>query len=67
MPTMLQLNPTIPLDSPKGPCRAFLVLDYGEDHALYYSTFVDATGENWTWPAEKVRLRKNISFGIRVE
>lgn len=58
-----QLNPPIPLDTPKGKALAHFVIDYGPEHNLMWVTFVDATGECWTWPNPKVRAQKNISMG----
>jgi hypothetical protein len=58
-----QLNPPIPLDTPKGKALAHFVIDYGPEHNLMWVTFVDATGECWTWPNYKIRAQKNITMG----
>lgn len=58
-----QLNPPIPLDTPKGKALAHFVIDYGPEHNLMWVTFVDATGECWTWPNPKIRAQKNITMG----
>lgn len=63
---MTQLNPPIPLDTPKGKALAHFVIDYGPEHHLMWVTFVDATGECWTWPNPKVRAQKNITMDRRV-
>lgn len=60
---MTQLNPPIPLETPKGKALAHFVIDYGPEHNLMWVTFVDATGECWTWPNYKVRAQKNITMG----
>lgn len=62
-----QLNPPIPLDTPKGKALAHFVIDYGPEHNLMWVTFVDATGECWTWPNPKVRAQKNITMGRKSE
>lgn len=62
---MLQLNPPIPMDTPKGAARAFLVIDPGTEHDLQWVTFIDATGECWTWRNKDVRLRPNQTMGTR--
>jgi hypothetical protein len=64
---ILQLNPPIPLDSPKGPADAHLVIDYGQEHSLLWVCFVRATGECWTFPNRDVRLEKNITSGTRAD
>lgn len=62
---ILQLNPTIPLDTPKGPSHAHMVIDYSQEHSLLWVCFTDATGECWTWSNGEVRLRVNRTMGIR--
>lgn len=60
---LLQLNPSIPLGTPKGPGEAILALDYGkEDHTMFL-VIIDATGELWTFPSLECRGLKNISIG----
>lgn len=64
---ILQLNPPIPLDTPKGPGVAWLVMDYGLEHHLMWTVAIDATGEIWTYPNTEVRAQKNITMGRVVE
>lgn len=63
--TVLQLSPTIPLDTPKGPADAHFLIDYGSEGHVLFVTFVRATGECWTWQAREVKLEKNVTGGIR--
>jgi len=58
-----QLNPPIPLTTPKGSGVAHLVIDYGPEFHLFWVCFDDATGECWTWPNPQVRAQKNITMG----
>jgi hypothetical protein len=60
---IIQLNPTIPVVTPKGPGFAHLMIDYGEEHNLLWVVFQDETGECWTWPNREIRAQKNISMG----
>lgn len=60
---ILQLNPSIPMETPKGSGYAIAVLDYSEEHHLFWVCAIDATGEIWTFPNPKVRLQKNITMG----
>ncbi len=62
-----QLNPPIPLETPKGKALAHFVIDYGPEHHLMWVTFVDATGECWTWPNPKIRAQSNITMGRKAE
>lgn len=61
-----QIHPPIPLDTPKGPALAYFVIDYGVDHDLMWVTFVDETGECWTWGNGEIRGIKNVTYGRRV-
>jgi len=63
---MLQLAPVIPLDTPKGPADAHLVIDYGPEAKLLFVCFVRDTGEQWTFPNDEVRLERNLTGGVRV-
>lgn len=60
---LLQLDPPIPLDTPKGSALAHILIDYGPEHDLMWVCFNDADGQCWTWPNTKVRGVKNISIG----
>ena len=64
---LTQLNPPIPLDTPKGKALAHFIIDYGPEHHLMWVTFADETGECWTWPNPKIRAQKNISMGRQAE
>jgi len=59
---MIQLNPTIPLDTPKGAAKAHFLIDYGQEHHLLWVCFQDDTGECWTFPNPQVKLQKNFSM-----
>ena len=60
---MLQLNPTIPVNTPKGSGYALFVQDYGPEHHLLWTVAIDATGEIWTFANPEVRAQKNITMG----
>ena len=60
---ILQLEPPIPLLTPKGPALAVVLLDYGAEHHLMWVCIQDETGEIWTWPNTKVRGTANPTMG----
>ena len=66
---MLQLNPTIPVyvveheGCKGGTGYAVLVIDYSQEHNLYWTIFLDDSGECWTVSNQFVRAQKNISLG----
>ena len=60
-----QLNPPLPVSTPKGSGLAHLVIDYGPELNLFWVVFIDATGECWTYPNQEIRAQKNITLGRR--
>ena len=60
---IIQLNPTIPVDTPKGAGLAWFLLDYSEEHHLMWVVALDESGEIWTFPNIDVRAQKNITMG----
>lgn len=59
---MLQLNPPLPLLTPKGEGLAYLVNDLGPEHDLQWTVFMDDSGEIWTFMNRDVRASKNITM-----
>ena len=61
---MLQLNPTIPIkrisDNMKG--YAFIVIDYSQEHDLYFVCAMD-NGEIWTLSNRDIRMQSNQTIG----
>lgn len=62
---MLQLNPPVPLETPRGKALAHFLIDYGPEYHLLWVCFQDETGECWTWPNPEVRAQANPSMGRR--
>jgi hypothetical protein len=60
---IIQLSPPIPLNSPKGPCLAHFLIDYGIEMDNYWICFQDNTGECWTWRNRDILAQKNITQG----
>ena len=60
---LTQLNPPLPLITPKGKAWAHIVIDYGREHDLLWVCFQDETGECWTWGNRDVRIQENITMG----
>lgn len=59
---ILQLNPPIPVITPKGKGLAHLVIDYGPDYDLLWTVFIDKTGECWTYNNKEIKAVENISL-----
>lgn len=62
---MLQLNPALPLDTPKGPAYAHMAIDYGQDHYVLFVCFLQETGECWVFPNRDVKAQPNMTMGVR--
>jgi len=60
---MLQLNPSIPVDTPRGKGQAMFVIDYSPEHDLYWVTFLDESKECWTFANKDIRAQTNITLG----
>jgi hypothetical protein len=58
-----QLNPPIPLETPKGRAFAHLVIDYGIEYDLIWVCFIDETGECWCFRNPEIRIQHNLTFG----
>lgn len=61
---MLQLDPPLPVLTPKGEALAHVLIDYGAEHHLLWVCF-QADGECWTWQNHDIRATKNITMGRR--
>ncbi len=58
-----QLNPPLPLITPKGSGLAHFVVDYGMETHLYWTVFLDASGECWTFSNPEIRMTCNPTLG----
>ena len=58
-----QLNPPIPLKTPRGNGLAHFVIDQGIEHNLLWVVFLDESGECWTYGNPDIRALKNITQG----
>ena len=63
---MMQLNPPLPVDTPRGPAYAHMVIDYSQEHYVLFVCFLQESGECWVLPNRDVKLQKNVTMGIRV-
>lgn len=59
---ILQLNPPIPMSTPKGTGFCHFLENLGVESDYLWTVFQDS-GEIWTWRTREVRLGKNITLG----
>ena len=57
-----QLNPPLPLETPKGSGLAHFVIDYGPELHLLWVVFLNEGGTCWTVPNPEIRLENNWSL-----
>ena len=60
-----QLNPPLPLDTPKGSGLAHFVIDYGPEANLVWVVFMDKDGACWSVPNPEIRMALNWTMGRR--
>lgn len=59
---MIQLNPTLPVITPKGKGYAIVIIDYGQEHDLLWVCILNESGEIWTYKNQQIRAQKNITM-----
>ena len=59
---MLQLNPQIPVVTPKGNGWAFFLIDRSQEHDLEWVVFLDNGSTCWTIMNSDIRIQKNYTF-----
>jgi hypothetical protein len=60
---IIQLDPPIPLVTPKGKGWAHLVIDYSQEHDLLWVVFIDDDGTCWTFNNRVVTIQNNVTMG----
>jgi hypothetical protein len=58
---ILQLNPTIRVITPLGEAIAFFIQEQGQE--IYFGVFQVATGEQWWFENDKIRLNPCLTEG----
>jgi hypothetical protein len=66
MNPMIQLNPPLPVNTPKGGGWAHFLIDYGPEYDLLWVVFMDFDGACWTVPNPEIRMKENWSLGRRI-
>ena len=59
---IIQLNPPLPLITPKGKGWAYFLIDYGQEHDLLWIVFQDSTRECWSWLNKDIKIQQNITY-----
>jgi len=61
---MLQLDPPLPVVTPRGKALAHVLIDYGAEHDLVWVCFC-GDGQIWSYRNQDIRADENITFGRR--
>jgi hypothetical protein len=59
---IIQLNPALPVLTPKGEAYAHFLIDYGMEEHLLWVCFINETGECWTFRNKDIRIQKNYTL-----
>ncbi len=62
---LVQLNPPLPMTTPRGAGLAHFLIDYGPEAHLLWVVFMDEDGACWSVPNPEVRMANNWSLGRR--
>ena len=60
---LIQLNPPIPVLTPKGSALAHVLIDYGPEYHLVWVCFLDDSSECWSYPNPQIRAQPNYTLG----
>jgi hypothetical protein len=63
---MLQLDPPLPVVTPKGKGLAHILIDYGAEHDLVWVVFQE-NGECWSYRNQDIRADENVTFGRKLK
>ena len=63
---ILQINPVIEVDTPKGRGHAEFLIDYGPEADLLWVVVLRDTGEIWTLRNADLRATANVSIGRKL-
>jgi hypothetical protein len=58
-----QLNPPLPVETPKGKAVCIAWIDYGLEHDLIWVCFQSETRECWSWRNQDIRAESNVTMG----
>jgi hypothetical protein len=59
---MMQLNPPLPIVTPKGNALAHVLIDYGPEADLIWVCF-QQDGQRWSWRNSEINAQPNITMG----
>lgn len=60
---ILQLDPPMPMTTPRGTGVAHFLIDYGLEFNLMWVVFLDDTGECWSFDNTEILAMPNASYG----
>lgn len=60
---ILQLNPSLPVETTAGKGQAVALIDYSPEHDLYWVVFLDHNRQCWTFNNKDIRSQSNFTLG----
>lgn len=61
--SLTQLNPPLPIETPRGSGLAHAIIDYGPEGYTYFLVFLDKSREIWQYSNRECRAQENITMG----
>jgi hypothetical protein len=60
---VIQLNPPIPMETPKGKAWAFVMINPSQEHHLQWVCMICETREIWVFQNPQVKIEPNFTMG----
>lgn len=60
---ILQLDPPLLVETPRGEGLACFLIDFGMEHHLQWQVFLKESGESWVFRNPDIRLSHNLTMG----
>jgi hypothetical protein len=64
---ILQLNPPLPLTTPKGDGWAFFMIERSQEHHIEWVVFLNENGQCWTFQNPEIRIQTNYTMNRRTK
>lgn len=63
MTSILQIDPPLPMETPKGKAWAHFLYDYGIEANAMFGVFLNESGEFWIFQGHELRIERNLTLG----
>jgi len=64
--TILEVQQSLQVETPKGRGRVWLVTDYGSEIEKLFTVILDSSGEIWEFTNKDVKATSNVTMGRKL-